>query len=501
MKKKTLRLGVLVLSFLFIISCSSDDDTPSNSGSEGIANADQEIDLYVWRGMNAFYLYKSEVSDLANDRFNSDQDLFRFLSNFSNPEQTFNELRTKRTVTVNNESFRIDPFSFIVEDYVALEQSFNRVSKSNGMDFRVSLVSETSDDVFGYVRYVKPGTDAAAKGIKRGDYFNAVDGVKLTRSSDFNTIFGKDSYTISLAKFENENIVPIGTNISLSKSEFTDNPIQIAKTLDYNGEKIGYMMYTSFLGDFDQQINDVFGQFKTDGITNLVLDLRYNRGGFVSTAINLASMITGQFTGEVLTKTIWNEEIQPQIEANDPESLVTRFTDKLANGVQINSLNLTNIYILTTEESASASELIINGLKPYINVVQIGETTSGKYQGSFTIYDSDNFGREGANPNHTYAIQPLVIKSANKDNVTDYVAGLFPDIPVIESVLNLGTLGEDNEPLLKAALDRITGTPVAAVAKNKTDTFNRILDWNIEATSPTYNRMYIDKIPDNLNFE
>ena len=115
---------------------------------------------------------------------------------------------------------------------------------------------------------------------------------------------------------------------------------------------------------------------------------------------------------EIYTTEQWNSELQAAFFADNPEFLINRFVNN-DDGASLNSLNLSKVYILTTGSSASASELVINSLDPYINVIQIGTTTTGKYQASITVYDSDNLGREGANPNHTYAMQPLVLKSLN----------------------------------------------------------------------------------------
>ena len=111
---------------------------------------------------------------------------------------------------------------------------------------------------------------------------------------------------------------------------------------------------------------------------------------------------------------------------------------------------------MTTGDSASASELLINTLNPYIDVIHIGTTTEGKYQGSITLYDSENFQRNGANPNHTYAMQPLVLKLANTVGFTDYSEGLNPDIVISENPQNYGILGNENEPLLARALSEIS---------------------------------------------
>ena len=123
---------------------------------------------------------------------------------------------------------------------------------------------------------------------------------------------------------------------------------------------------------------------------------------------------------------------------------------------------MANVYILTTQRTASASELVINGLSPYINTVQVGDTTTGKFQASFLIYDAPapTFSRQEANAAHYYVMLPLVFKTSNVVGNTDYVNGLFPEIPLQEDYFNLGQLGDENEPLLAAALFKIAGRPI-----------------------------------------
>jgi carboxyl-terminal processing protease len=113
------------------------------------------------------------------------------------------------------------------------------------------------------------------------------------------------------------------------------------------------------------------------------------------------------------------------------------------------------VFIITSRSSASASELVINCLKPYIDVIQIGTNTYGKYQASVTLYDSPDFSLNGVNSSHTYALQPLVLKTLNSQGATDYYNGLNPDILAEESSSNLGIIGDVNEPLLSLALSQI----------------------------------------------
>ena len=160
----------------------------------------------------------------------------------------------------------------------------------------------------------------------------------------------------------------------------------------------------------------------------------------------------------------------------------------------LSSLNLTKIYILTTKSTASASELIINGLKPYINVVQIGDATVGKNVGSITLYDSPSFGKENRSTKHRYAMQPLVLKIVNKLGFGDYTNGLLPDITLKENLGNLGILGNSDEPLLNQAINTIIGS--GRPAQRNIRNFEMMQDRRIEKQLKS--EMYLDEIPDSM---
>jgi C-terminal processing protease CtpA/Prc len=153
----------------------------------------------------------------------------------------------------------------------------------------------------------------------------------------------------------------------------------------------------------------------------------------------------------VYSKLFYNENLQD----SNTDFL---FTNSIEGVGAINSLNLSKVYVLTTNRrTASASELVINSLKPYIDVVVLGENTVGKTQASITIYDSSNLAFENVNPNHTYAMQPLVANSVNKNDQLVPSNGLTPDIQLTEIPFELGILGDVSEPLLAAAIGNITG--------------------------------------------
>jgi len=452
------------LFFGFILTGCFDDNNDVINPSTAT-----EIGDFVWKGMNSYYLYKDDVSDLADDRFESQGGLTNYITGFTTPKTLFENLVFDRPTT--------DKFSWIVSDYQALEAVFAGVSKKNGMSFGFFADPDTnSNNAYGYVRYVLPSSNAANNGIVRGTIFNSVNGVEITYDSVTSQIdngiissLGNDVYTIGLATYDGLVVTPTSTTTELTKTVLTENPILQSSVLDVNSIKIGYLMYNSFTANYDDQLNAAFADFQANSVTELVLDFRYNPGGSVHSAITLSSLVTGQFTSQVFSTEQWNSKWQSYYEQHAPAQLINSFVSQTRNGQTLNSLNLTKVYVITTGRSASASELVINGLNPYIDVVQIGTATTGKFQASVTLYDSPNFSKTGANPGHKYAMQPLVLKSLNSVGFTGYFNGFTPGstMELAEDFSNMDVLGNETEPLLALAIADITGSGKASLMNKK----------------------------------
>lgn len=491
--KTILRSLLLIFALAFAFqSCEDQDDVESP--------ASLQVNDFVWKGLNQFYLWQPDVPNLADDRFSNQEALNSFLRNYSSPEDLFQDLLNKPSSKFPKGQ-AIDRFSWIVEDYSVLEQELQGTTKNDGVDFRLSYKPNSTTELVGYVRYIIPNSNASTKDIKRGDLFTGVNGTKLT-VSNYQSLLNADSYALNMASFNGTSIEPNGKTVSLTKTTLDENPILINKVLVEGSHTIGYLMYNGFYANYDTQLNNAINSLKDQAkaqnkvLTDFVLDLRYNGGGSIQTASRLASMIVGteNYKGKIFAKEQWNPKVNEYYESEDPESLNVRFPEKIGTE-SINGLNMTKVYIITTDGTASASELVINGLAPYITVVQIGETTVGKNVGSVTLYDSPTFGKTNRNPNHKYAMQPLVLKIVNSVGFGEYTDGLKPTYEKLEVASNMGMLGDRNEPLLNLAIAKITGTG-KTVEQDKKEVLKGFT--NSKTINGVRNQMYIEKAPEGL---
>ena len=475
--KRLIAPTLLLLVSFFVISCFEDNDDNTVRASQ--------INDFVWRGMNSLYLYQENIEDLANDRFTNSAEYASYLNSFFRPENLFESLIYERQT--------IDRFSWIVDDYFELENQFQGISGTNGLEFNIYAAPNNDTEEYGVIRLVLPNSQASNKDLQRGDIFYAIDGVRLTRAN-IRSLISKDTYTLNLG-FYNDNgtpddsddsIDPLEKDVTLTKVTYTEDPIFRTEVFNIAGENVSYLMYNGFIRGSENQLNSVFADFKGNNIKQLVIDLRYNPGGSVATTAYLASMITGQFTGQIFEKLRYNNN-------QGDNNIDYLFYNALPSETSVNSLGLNKVYIIATGRSASASEGLINGLKPYIEVVHIGSNTVGKTQASKTLYDSPDFSREGVNPAHTYAMQPLIADGLNKNNEQVPSTGLVPTIgyEYREDPQNFGILGDKEEPMLALALAAIeNATSKINKIKSKGKKSKLITDSN--AFNPREGGMHID---------
>lgn len=435
-----------------------------------------QINKFIYYGLSGYYLWVDQTTKLSTAYYDNSYDtLVKFLGTYTDHEKLFYDLLYQYGT--------IDKWSWIVNDYVALENYFQGITKSLGYDYRLYRVNSTSDSVFGVVRYVVKGSPADNAGIKRGDIFSKINNQQITTANYGNLLVDSVGYKLSFAKIVDKAIVPNGIEANLSAIVVYEDPIYYDTVYTVNGYKVGYLVYNGFMSDYDIQLNQIFSSFKGAGVNKLILDLRYNGGGSIQSAIYLASMIYGTTVSKEFIQTKYNAALEAYLLQNKGANYFNYyFTDVIAQTTStaqttISTLNLSDLYVITTRSTASASELIINGLNPYMPVITFGDTTVGKYVGSMTVYDYYNY--DGLNPNHTWALQPIVLKIANSAGVSDYVNGFAPTVKVKEDVTNLQPFGSANEPMLNAALNYIKGlTPLSGVLKSNSSitSFQKVAD-------------------------
>jgi C-terminal processing protease CtpA/Prc len=355
-----------------------------------------------------------------------------------------------------------DRFSWIQDNYQDLLNSLQGISKEAGFEY-VLYKEDDSNNVLAQILYIKPSSPAENAGLKRGDAISHVNGQQLN-TSNYQSVLSalvNSEYSITYKPLliDNEAFDEPKT-VSLTTVVYTENPNYLSKIIEIDGKKVGYYVYNFFAsgtddqtGVYDVEMENIFAGFKAKGITDLVLDLRFNSGGSEVSANNLASLIAPDPGNKLFFRREYNTKVEDEI-LSDPGAgasfLQSRLTTKTENiGSQLSG----RIYILTGSRTASASELIINGLNPYLDVFLIGDVTYGKNVGSISLYDETD-------PRNTWGMQPIVVKVYNSLNQSDYSNGFMPDIENKDNNLFIYPLGDIREELLSKALEQITGVPV-----------------------------------------
>ena len=418
------RLLPVILVLAFLASCKKDDE-------EIASNIEISKWLYGW--MDEVYFWNKTLPASVNFKTKTD------------PEAFFYELVYKTE----------DKWSYITDDYEALQADLSGIPVSMGYSPAFGIFSN-SNQVFILVEYVYPNSPASHAGLKRGDIILTING-EIMDTNNYYELYSQSSYSVGLGAYSGNTIHDAGITLNLTAALIQADPLIFDTVYIINDKTIGYMVYTEFItGDDDQYIeslNLVLDKFKSYNITDLIIDLRYNPGGQIEASANLASVVAPasavNSSGTFVTF-LYNEELEDYItstEGSDSENLIARFSANSHN------LDLSHVYFLTTKGTASASELLIIGLKPYMDVTVIGEYTYGKYTGSWLIYDF-NTPRK-----HNWAILPIVLKYANAEGYTNFKDGLQPDYAIEDNLIEARPFGDTGDPMLSSAFTLITGIP------------------------------------------
>ena len=506
-------LGSLTLA----TSCRSEDPapqpTPTPTPTPPTATVDP-VNEFVWKAMNSWYYWQANVPTLA-DSYKNDAAKYAALLNGKTPDKLFYG-------SLLYEYGKTDRFSWIENNNKIIEASARtaEVESVTGLELSLFPKGGGSANYVALVNYVVPGSSAANAGVKRGDVITKINGTYLTKAN-YGGLFG-DSFTITRAETATSAVVgnayvvtttDKNENIPIVKTSIDENPIAFYKVFEMGGKKIGYLVYNGFKIDYNDELNAQFAKMKADGITDLILDLRYNGGGSLTSASGLATMISGNTSSNYVymeynsKHTTWNgyDPLSPNI---DIYNVVNGHPDK--TGTQpINTVALPKVYVLVSYQTASASELTVIALNKIIPVETIGYVTVGKFVGSHTLYDSPNdnwISYEKRNTSHNWKLQPITFKYYNSAR-DPHPTVTYSDGTVEEGILpksenrihpyqwigNVKEFGVTTDPELKRALELITGQPVSRMAVPFVETTQKVISKEKNTSG-----LHIDDINDYL---
>ena len=371
---------------------------------------------------------------------------------FQEPATFFKNLLSKNALNGKG-----DKYSYLEQNQVDnKEESRNMTldrTSTYGMEFILtSDPTGTTAHNFARVLYVLPDSPADKAGIKRGDWISAINQDRITPDNYKQLIQGG---SISLKRnqiIQTENglgwQVKDSLNIPPSVS-MEINPFYLHQMYEVNGQKIAYLVYNEFSTGpnnegnesvYNEQMKQIFAQFQAQLPDAFILDLRYNNGGYLQCAQALGSLLApASAMGKDFVNLTFNEKASPQI-------VRYPFSTDYAEA----NLNLNKVYVLTGNQTASASEAVINGLIPYMgaeNVILIGSKTEGKNV-AMTSYKNEA---------HGLTLWPVVALVSNSNNEGDYSEGFNPHYTLNENALaQWFSLGDPEEYLLKNTISLIT---------------------------------------------
>jgi C-terminal processing protease CtpA/Prc len=357
--------------------------------------------------------------------------------------------------------------------------------EGNGNDLGIRFGFYGNDANYSiYVSAVYQNSPAEKAGISRGNMINKINGV--TYGSNFSANINAINTALSGTTITLEGLKSDGSSftITLLKSIFKSSPIYKTKVLTAGGKKVGYLAYARFSSEANSvsELNNIFVDFATKGVTDLVIDLRYNGGGYVNTAEHLINLIAPSSASGVMFTEHYNTTMQSgaaTILSNQP-LLDANNKVQFRNGVMLTYANInysvagntelfakkgpltnvTNVVFIVSDRTASASELVINSLKPHMSVKLVGATTYGKPVGFFPVTIENK-----------YDVYFSLFETKNSLGQGGYYDGLVPDIAASE--VPGGTImydfGDPNDNYLKKALELIApGVKVTSQSRTMT---------------------------------
>ncbi len=378
-------------------------------------------------------------------------------------------------------------YSFLDDGSVASELG------GAGTDFGFSVSYNSSNDL--RIKYVYAGSGAAAQGLKRGYQITKLNNrTELSTTSQANIDFLIDAIFGSKANVTMTVKKPDGStqDVTVTRVSYTINPILYTNVFTAGNKKVGYIVFNSFTTNAESLLTNAFSSFSSQGVSELIVDLRYNGGGSVETAELLSNLIApASANGTTMYDTYFNQQMQNKTATILKNQKLTYqgqqysyfdFDYSLAGNrvifAKTGALSVNRVYFIVTGGTASASELTINNLKPVVDVKLIGRQTYGKPVGFFAIRIDK------------YDLYMPQFETKNQLGVGGYYTGMTVDKEDYDDVTK--EFGDPTEKFLSYALTYASKGSFIATTNAKTPT----ISGNAE---PAFTSAQLDKLTAQLN--
>lgn len=431
--------SLLVLIALFslpLTSCSKDDELHNlDYDKDKISSSIGWVDAFAIVTLQNYYLWSDEPG--RNE----------LVESVLNPDTCQHPASSIKKALHSD-----DRWSMLTPIMSQLLEESNGTETTYGMEFTPYLYSSDSDKVFFVVRVVYAGSPAEEAGVKRGDILTRINDVSITKSNYTKLYDAATTITLGFGELNGKAIEDIKKTVVLKPIKMYEEPVLAHKVFDIEGKKVGYLCYNAFVEDMET-LKSVFQQFKDEQVSELVIDLRYNRGGQVKTCASLASMIapTGNVKAEqVFIKNVYNKKLSDVY-----SSSIERCFDK--SYAQYNP-DIKKVYAIVTEATASASEMLLIGLMPYTDVTVLGEKTHGKFCSGLMLTPKNIFKEDFYNEHKAdfddWGIYVMIGSFANKNNENvSRPNGIKPKYEVMDYPFDGYQFGDENETMLREALE------------------------------------------------
>ena len=442
---------------------------PSNpSETTGPTTQIRQADVFAQNALGIYYLWAKEI----------DSDLDQL-----SPSTCTDPVSVVRKIRYHVDNKEVDHWTVLTDDLKSMTNSVEGLGLTFGYDLQAGGISNRTGEYFLIVSYVVKDGPAEKGGLKRGDIIITIDGNAITASNIYDA-FNKDKVTLGIAHYiaDQNQIGPVEKQVTREAVDMWENPVLVDTTYEVQGKKIGYLVYNSFDIKSMETLPQVFREFKAKGVEELILDLRYNGGGYVNTECELASLIapySSVAAGDVFQTEVYNDLLTNAWKDEDFNTYFSTTFEyqggdyNISEDISDANPGISKLYVIVTGSSASASEGLIVGLLPYMNVTLIGTQTYGKYCAGYMMSPSSF---KDIIPNFSYSqiadwgIYVMVSKFADKNgNNPAMPDGIPVNIEAYDDPFDGYQLGDTGESMLKTALSAAgapdTGTRAAHASR------------------------------------